>query len=256
MNVARVVGLCVGGGAIVTVAVVTLVIPARTPAEAGATTRVPFDAAPSPKVAGPRRARAEAMAGNTTPAESPYMQALRRHEANSNWTEFGVLAFNEAPRVTPGDRTRTLEMLMAQRSSGGFPALFCIARHHWFAGDKDEACRWFIKASVVYTVDAQRCTNPTARQAVQAVRSQFGPLTEHLKKASQEDQRQWTREALEFEDLICQREAARWIAAHGLAAAKGKPAAGGLPEDAFLPEDEWPEARSKARASIVQSLSK
>lgn len=266
MNLSKAALITIGAGILGTGAIVALVIPAARPpapanafppgptAPANAFPRGPTASAPLRR---PDRTRATPPGGSKAKAaQSPYHTALLRYQAEKNWVEFGVLAFNEAERVSTTDRVRTLELLGGHQASGGFPALFCIARHHWFAGNKDEACRWFIKARVVYTIDAQRCTDPTARQAVQAVQAQFAPLAEYLEQFDRQIERQWTQEALEFEDGLADREPARWIAAHGLASFKAKPAGSGPAPDAFLPEDQWRAARERARASIAESLTR
>ncbi len=254
MNLSKTAGVVIGAGTLVVGGILTLVIPAaRPPASAGAFPGGPTVPTPSGKA---NRAPAAAAPSKTKAAPSQYLSTLLRHEAARNWVELGVLAFDEAERVSAADRTSTLDLLANHQSSGGFPALFCIARHHWFAGNKDEACRWFVRASVVYSVDAQRCTDPTSRQAVQAVKAHFAPLSEHLKQYDRQIERQWIQEALDFEQALADREPASWIAAHGLAAFKGKPAGSATTPGAFLPEDQWCSARETERAAIAASLAK
>lgn len=215
----------------------------------------PASASPAPRIPS-GKASASAGRSGAEAAQSDYLRALLKYKADQNWGELGVLAFNEAERVSAADRAGTLELLAKHQSSGGFPALFCIARHHWFGGDKDEACRWFIKASVVYSIDAKRCTDATARQAVPAVQSHFAPLSEHLKQIDRQTERQWTQEALDFENGLADREPARWMAAHGLSAFRSKGAARVSTPNAFLPDAQWRAARERERASIAESLAK
>ncbi len=255
MNLGKTAGIVIGSGVLVVGAVLALVIPAgRGPASATGSPGGPT--APAPSGRADRALAAPAAGSKAKAAQSQYLSALLRHEADRNWVEFGVLAFNEAERISAADRTTTLDMLTTHQSSGGFPALFCIARHHWFAGNKDEACRWFVRASVVYSVDAQRCTDPTSRQAVQAVKAHFAPLSEYLKQYDRQVERQWIQEALDFEQALADREPASWIAAHGLAAFKGKPAGSATTPGAFLPEEQWRSAREAERAAIAASLAK
>lgn len=254
MNLARTGAVAIGAGLVLTGAIVVLVIPAaRGPEAAKAYQGVNIAPAPAARPPQPQ-SPAKPVRGAKAPP-SAYLTVLRRFAAEKNWTELSVLAFNEAEKISPDDRISTLDLLVEYQESGDFPALFCIARHYWFGGDKEEACRWFLKASVVYSIDAQRCTDPTSRQAVQGVQMHFGPLTEHLKQVDARTKRRWTQEALDFEEGISDRKPARWIAAHGLAAFKtGKAASGG--QGGFLPDDQWPAARERARASIAASLEK
>ena len=238
IHMARSRGLVIAVGSLLGVGVAVIAFAGRRPA--------PASASPPP----PAPTRAAAVPPPRAP-ESNFIAALRRHEANGDWVEFCVLAFNEASTISAPDRPGALELLNRHQANGGFPALFCIARHHWFAGDKDEACRWFLRASVVGSIDAQRCTDPTSRQAVHAVRAHFAPLAEHLKGVDRAKQTRWVREALDFEQTIADREPARWIAAHGIGAFGAS--AGNAP-DPFVGADQWPGVRERARASIAGSL--
>lgn len=250
------VGLALTVGVIVYGATISLIAPSvRTPAPTRAQWKLPVSPRPQPR---PARPAGTPAAGSTSapsaPAPSPFVDALRRHERVNNWVELGVLALSDVPDLSPADRRGAIELLARHSTNGGFPALFAVAHHQWLLGDKEAACRSFIKASVVGVIDAQRCTDATARQAVSVIRARFGPLAAHLKTLPRETTTAWTREALDFEESIADREPARWIAAHGIKAAFAPP--GGAADAAFLPDEEWAAARERARASIVGSLPK
>lgn len=237
-------GIALTAGVIVYAATIALTTPAaRTVAPARAEWKLPVTPRPQPRPARP------------ADAPSSFLETLRKHEQVNNWVELGVLALSDSGDAPPADRRAAIDLLKRHTTNGGFPALFAVAHHQWLLGDKEAACRSFVRASVVGVIDAQRCTDTTARQAVSVIRARFVGLAGHLKSVPAETKVVWTREALDFEASISDREPARWIAAHGMKAAfpAGEAAPAG---EAFLSDEDWAAARQRTRESILGSLSK
>ncbi len=274
MTFTKIAALALGTGTLAVIAIITLVVPAGKPKVAAAGPNVRVAPPPRAQVARPAGPVGSQHGPRGSRAPSAYMTALMKFESEQNWVEFGTRAFNEAGRVDPADRATTIDLVMPHQANGGFPALFCLARLYWYSGDKEKACTWFIRANVVYSIDANRCTDKTAGQAVQVVKAQFKPLLEHLNTVDTATKRAWTMEALEYEETIAEREPPQWIVAHGMAAIRkaasaktpskttpSKPAQGraapspDAPPD-FVSDEEWPEVREKARASLVRSIAK
>ncbi len=180
---------------------------------------------------------------STTSGLTARLDAL---EQGGKFVDIGLLLFQQAATLSPADRAAAIKWLTARRLSGRMPVLFLIARLHDVAGDSEQAGKWFLAASCIGRIDAQRCDDRSAGQAVPAMESHF-PAVRTALRADKAKAEKWARAALAMEEELKDREPPYWIAAHGLAAFTSK-------APSFIGEEAWADHRQKCRESLTSSL--
>lgn len=138
--------------------------------------------------------------------------------------------------MSEGERAAALEWLEGRQNNGRMPVLFLMARLHQRAGNKDEAAKWFMAASVVGRIDAGGCEDKTAMQHVAAMESHFPDVRILLKEDAAKAKR-LAREALELEEKLKGREKPEWMAGNG----------------GFLGDAAYGEKRTKMRGELRES---
>ncbi len=201
----------------------------------------------------PQPAETVATSNSSVAPASNYVDRLQRLEADSQWGDLLVAAFEESVKVSKEARTAAIRWLEGRLRSGRIPVLFCLARLHWLNGEEEPAIKCFMTASIAGQIDAARCSDPTSAGAVAMMERHFEELMARLH--DRDTERRALRYAFELEERLRDREPAHWIAAHGLESFR---TASTTAEDAgpFVADDVWQERRAEIRLSYRVRLGK
>ena len=153
------------------------------------------------------------------------------------------------------ERDELIRAMLASPEQYSPPALYALSRTLFDSGDQEAGSFWFYAAQLRGQFDANRCVDPTARQALVVLDQRFGgPINQHmvenlgrLKKLIPEVI-EWNRKTPHDYDH-------RWINLHGMEAVMASLSDGTDTEKPLsAPEDEWPEIAEQTRQDYLNAF--
>ncbi|SEM01384.1 hypothetical protein SAMN04489760_102159 [Syntrophus gentianae] len=177
----------------------------------------------------------------TARKNSAFIQSLERTEQNHG--DVIKLLFEGLTKVDDKDAQLVTAWLKKRQNRGEQPYLYLIGIYSGLQSNqrsKLHGLEYLAKAALVYRVDAAKCGDPSANQAVPILESSLGVnLIRNNLKNHPEMRKKIILSALDYEEKSYPRPAPLWICAHGMG--YGNPAPG---------ENDFQAHRQKTRAQF------
>lgn len=178
---------------------------------------------------------------------SPFIQQLERTERDKG--DLLKLLFDGIGRTDENEARLAIDWLKPREQRGELPYLYLIGLYHGKQTDRhhqSEGIGYFAKAALVYRVDAYRCGDSTANQAVPIMEGflKMQVLRDGLKLEKNADVRKKAVEgALAYEQKTTDRPLPKWICVHGIRPGSPPPS-----------EADWQQKRQAIRTSFEKSF--
>lgn len=164
------------------------------------------------------------------PDGSPFIRELERTE-RAGGDVLGLL-FRGLKESGDAEAGRVVAWLGARQQRGDQPYLYLMGLYSAIRSDPAQRLRgveYLARGALVYRIDAARCGDPTAAQAVQILEGAFGlPAIRERLRASPEIRQRIVAGALAWEARSAKRERPEWICAHGIGPGAPAPDAAAL----------------------------
>jgi hypothetical protein len=169
---------------------------------------------------------------------SVFIQALDKAERN-NGNVLNLL-FDGFKTTNSDDARLVVKWLKERQNRGELPYLYLIGYYCGLQNtrsSKREGLEYLARAALIYRIDAAKCGDPTANQAVSILESSLGlPLIVKNLRNKPDIRKRIIKRALEYEEENQARYSPKWICLHGMK--YGSP-----PPD----EEAWQAHRKKVR---------
>lgn len=179
--------------------------------------------------------------------ESPFIQQITATEQHGDYAELTRNLVQHAATATKGESGLVISWLKMREHDSRFPVLHLLSLYYCREGRTSPSAEWFSAAALVGRVDAARCGDATAGQALTVIEMVHGPLKQRL-NAYPEEKARVARWALEYEEKNKSRPLASWIASHGIRSF----GTGAKP----LPDAEWEVARQRIRGEFETAFAR
>lgn len=149
---------------------------------------------------------------------SPFIQKLDQIEREKG--NVLKLLFDGLKDIGEDDAKLVVTWLTVRQNRGEQPYLYLIGLYNGKSSDnarKLQGIEFLAKATLVYRVDALKCSDPTAFQAVPILEGAMGMRTvRDSLKMNPELRKAIVAKALEYEDQSKNRVRPEWVCAHGI----------------------------------------
>jgi hypothetical protein len=157
---------------------------------------------------------------------SPFIQKLEQTEREKG--DILKLLFDGMGTASEQEAKLVVDWLMPRRHSGEYPYLYIVGMYLGKQNDnrhKMQAIEYLAKAALVYRVDAVKCGDPTAHQAVPIFESALGmKMVRDSLRAKPDVRQRVVADALAFEEQSTGRGRPEWICLHGIKPGSAAPA--------------------------------
>ena len=147
--------------------------------------------------------------------ESPFIQQIAVAEQRGDYAELTRTLAEHAGTATKGESGLIVAWLKRREHDSRFPVLHLLSLYYYREGRTSPSAEWFSAAALVGRVDAARCGDATAAQALTVIEMLHGPIKQRL-NAYPEEKARAARWALDYEERNQSRPVATWIASHGI----------------------------------------
>ena len=149
---------------------------------------------------------------------SPFLQRLEQTEREKG--DLLKVLFDGAGTVNDDEAKLAVEWLLPRQFRGEHPYLYIVGLYYGRQSDnrrRFQGLEYFLRAALVYRVDAGKCGDPTANQAVPILESALGmKMVRDNLKAKPDVRQKVIADALAFEEKNKDRPRPEWICIHGI----------------------------------------
>lgn len=181
----------------------------------------------------------------TARKKSAFFQQLERTDRENG--DIIKLLLEGISGVSNADAKIVENWLEERQLRGDQPYLYLIGSYHGVQKEKRQkktGIKWLAKGSLVYRIDAAKCGDPSATQAVPILEEALAVnLVRQNLKNYPEFREEVIKSALEYEEQNKDRQLPKWICSHGMSQ-------GSLPPG----NDAWSAHRQTIRAQFEKSF--
>ena len=173
-------------------------------------------------------------------------------------TKLGQEALRLLSQGTAQQQQGVLERVRAAPERFQPPVFYVLSQVLFKAGQQEEAAFWFYAGQLRARFDANRCTDATARQAVDVMNQSYGgPINRYLFQDLNKAQELITK-VVEWDRKTPHAYDPRWINLHGIQAvqaAKDPQLAAKLTQESLsLPQSQWAALAEQTRTKYLQGF--
>jgi hypothetical protein len=155
------------------------------------------------------------------------------------------------------ERRRTIDQIKTAADKYAPPVFFALASVLFQDGARDEGAFWFYAGQLRATFDANRCADPSAREALTVLVRQYGTPINHYALQDLQKLQELVLRVVEWDRKTPHHYDQRWINLEGMDAMMGSldlaaPASPSPPLS--LPPEQWDEIAEKTRADYLAGL--
>lgn len=158
---------------------------------------------------------------------------------------------------SPEERSRAVASVEAQPGKFAPPVLFAVSKALFDAGRKDDAAFWFYAGQLRTRIDANRCADPTAKQAATALSRAYGPPINGYTRKNLPMLEKLVPKVVEWDRHTPREYDHRWINRHGMdaiLAAEGEPGDRAGRRPLSVPAGQWPAIEEETRATYLRGF--
>lgn len=173
-------------------------------------------------------------------------------------TKLGQEALRLLSQGTPQQQQSVLERVRATPERFQPPVFYVLSQVLFKAGQREEAAFWFYAGQLRARFDANRCTDTTARQAVDVMNQSYGgPINRYLFQDLSKAQ-ELISKVVDWDRKTPYAYDPRWINLHGIQAvqaAKDPQLAARLTAESLsLPQSQWAALAEQTRTKYLQGF--
>ena len=147
----------------------------------------------------------------------------------------------------PAEKARAIDALLASPETFAPPVRYLLSHVLFGSGDRDEAAFWFYAGQLRARVDANRCADISARQAVSVLNDEYGPRIDQYTSKDIPKLKALIPRVVEWDTHTPRNHDHRWITLHGMEAIRSAREAPRPDSIVSLPADQREPIADKTR---------
>ena len=154
------------------------------------------------------------------------------------------------------EKAKAVDAILASPDRFAPPVLYLLSNVLFERGDMDEAAFWFYAGQLRARVDANRCVDPTARQAVSVLNNEYGPPINRYAFKDIPKLEALIPRVVEWDKTTPRNYDHRWINLHGMDAILSTSGPPGPDASLSLPPEQWERIDDTTRADYLDGFRK